>query len=168
MVNGTMKVYISGKISGMNYEDARQLFLNAEERLKAKGYETFNPFSYCEEKFSGKGGMSWEGYMMALLPYISHCDAIYMLGGWQKSYGANIEYLWAIRCGKEILFENPDEGPITLGEYTKYKELYEEYYENYCDIMNRNRKASKLLLVAIVFMSIYLISQLYTLIKHLL
>ena len=163
-----MKVYISGRISGMNYEDARQLFLNAEERLKAKGYETFNPFSYCEEKFSGKGGMSWEGYMMELLPYISQCDAIYMLDGWRESYGANIEYLWAIRCGKEILFEEPDEWLDPVNDYTYFRDLYQEYFRKYCDILNRNRKTYKWLLVAIVFMSITLISQLYTLIKHLL
>ena len=163
-----MKVYISGRISGMNYEDARQLFLDAEEELKAEGHELFNPFAYSEDKFGEPGSLKWEEYMMELLPFVSRCDAIYMLDGWQKSYGANIEYLWAIRCGKEILFENPDEGPITLGEYTKYKELYEEYYEKYCDLLNRNRKTYKWLLVAIIFMSITLISQVYTIIKHLL
>ena len=152
----------------MHFEDARQLFLDAEEELKDEGHAVFNPFAYSEDKFGTPGSLKWEEYMMELLPFVSQCDAIYMLGGWQKSYGANIEYLWAIRCGKEIWFEDPRDRLIPLQEYTNYKELYEEYFRKYCDILNRNRKANKWMLVAIVFMSITLISQLYTLIKHLL
>lgn len=104
-----MKVYISGKISGMNYEDARHNFLDAEEKLKSEGYEVFNPFAYGERIFGEPGSLSWDGYMMALLPFVTQCDAIYMLDGWQKSYGANIEYLWAIRCDKKLFFENEDD-----------------------------------------------------------
>ena len=163
------KIYISGKISGMNHEEAQQRFLDAEEKLKAEEYEVFNPFAYCEEKFSGKGGMSWEGYMMELLPYISQCDAIYMLDGWRESYGANIEYLWAVRCGNSVFFENcSDNGMDLIRDYDYYKRLYEEYLRKYLNVCKRNRKAYKWMLVAIVFMSITLISQVYALIKHLL
>lgn len=162
-----MKVYISGKISGMNHDEAQQRFLDAEEKLKAEGHAVFNPFAYSEDKFGRPGSLKWEEYMMELLPFVSRCDAIYMLDGWQKSYGANIEYLWAIRCGKKILFENPDEWCDPVNDYSYFRYLYEEYYRKYYDILNRNRKTYKWLRVAIIFISITLISQVYALIKHL-
>lgn len=43
-----MKVYISGKIGEVVISEAtRKKFAKAEEMLKAKGYEVFNP---CDEK----------------------------------------------------------------------------------------------------------------------
>ena len=44
-----MKVYISGKIGEEVISEAtRQKFAKAEEMLKAKGYEVFNP---CDERW---------------------------------------------------------------------------------------------------------------------
>ena len=44
-----MRVYISGKIGGEVISDAtRQKFARAEEMLKAKGYQVFNP---CDERW---------------------------------------------------------------------------------------------------------------------
>ena len=44
-----MRVYISGKIGGEVISDAtRQKFARAEEILKAKGYQVFNP---CDERW---------------------------------------------------------------------------------------------------------------------
>ena len=153
----------------MDYQEARQHFLDAEEKLKAEGYEVFNPFAYGERIFGEPGSLSWDGYMMAILPFVTQCDAIYMLDGWRESYGANIEYLWAIRCGKTVFFENcSDKGMDLIRDYDYYKRLYEEYLRKYLNVCKRNRKAYKWMLVALVSASIALISQVYALIKHLL
>ena len=36
---------------------------------------------------------------------IDCCDTVCMLPGWENSDGANAEYLYAKKCGKEIIFD---------------------------------------------------------------
>lgn len=54
-----MKIYISGKISGIEQE-AKTLFDCAEIALKLKGYEPINPMIIKHDH-----DLSWESYMKA-------------------------------------------------------------------------------------------------------
>lgn len=38
-----MRIYISGKITGLPFDEAFKMFENAENKLKFRGYEVVNP-----------------------------------------------------------------------------------------------------------------------------
>ena len=118
-----MKVYISGKIGEEVISEAtRQKFARAEEMLKAKGYEVFNP---CDEKWQRLLKREYEHdkyinskwvdgefpsfYAYALLRdqmVLSTKDAVYFLEDWDKSPGANAEYSFAMATGKKLLWQD--------------------------------------------------------------
>lgn len=94
-----MRIYISGGINGV--EDYRENFHKAQMELMKGGNEVFNPASYADSLPK----LSYEEYMKIGLYFLSMCDAIYMLKGWQKSCGANREYGYALAMDKIILEE---------------------------------------------------------------
>ena len=47
-----MKIFISGKITGLNYYYAFQKFKAAEKRLTQLGYEVKNPMRLCKPHWS--------------------------------------------------------------------------------------------------------------------
>jgi hypothetical protein len=51
-----MKIYISGKITGLVYEDALRMFAEAEKTLEDLGHEPVNPM----RKVSEQQGLSWQ------------------------------------------------------------------------------------------------------------
>lgn len=67
------------------------------------GYDVFNPLEYGEKIFDGCENAPWYAYMEALLPKLRECDCIYMLDGWEESYGSVIEYLFASRCDITVI-----------------------------------------------------------------
>ena len=91
------KVFISGKISGIEYLVAYGKFCNADRKLSAMGYKVVNPMKICKKHWS------WVRCMAKCLWAIMFCDKIYQLPGWQDSRGARIEYKWAIFLRKRIL-----------------------------------------------------------------
>ena len=120
-----MKVYISGKIGeGGISETTRQKFARAEEMLKAKGYEVFNP---CDEGWQKALERGYENvqYLNSACPigefpdFYSYCllrdlmvlstkDAVYMLADWKRSPDATAEYHFALATGKKLLFRAKD------------------------------------------------------------
>lgn len=81
-----MKVYISGPITGLLYEEVEKAFNEAEVRLQERGYEVVNPLKNGLPRES-----TWNEHMRADLKLLLDCDAIYMLDGWNNSKGAMIE-----------------------------------------------------------------------------
>lgn len=81
-----MKVFISGKISGVE-EQAFQIFEAAEINLRAAGYEPINPM-----KLNHDHDKSWGSYMRVCIIALCQCDAIYMLPNWESSSGAKLEH----------------------------------------------------------------------------
>lgn len=96
-----MKVYISGQISGLDPVEARARFADAEELLQGLGFDTVNPWD---------NGLpvdaTWIKHLCRDLEMLNECNCIYMMDGWRESRGACIEYDFAIRTGKSVLFES--------------------------------------------------------------
>ena len=94
-----MRVYISGKISGLDFEEVKAKFTEAEDFLNEIGIEAVNPL---------KNGLSvedtWIKHLCRDIELLYECSHIYMMDGWQESTGACIEYDFAIRTGKTVLF----------------------------------------------------------------
>lgn len=84
-----MKVYISGRVSGLPLEKALDEFAKEEAKLKAAGYEVVNPVRLAHEELGE--GLNWESYMAFDIDLLLKCDAIYMMQGWQTSAGARLE-----------------------------------------------------------------------------
>lgn len=95
-----MKIYISGKITGLDNQEAWQNFESAEAHLVNKGLEPINPMREVEGL-----NKSWQDCMLADIALLFDCDAIYMLKNWQDSKGAKIEKAIAEHLGLIIHYE---------------------------------------------------------------
>lgn len=97
-----MKIYIAGKISGLNREDVIKKFEAAQKSLVAKGHQVFIPsvLPAYEE-------VSHEDYLHICYAIIDVCDAVYMLSDWQQSEGAILEFDYAQQKQKKIIYQTP-------------------------------------------------------------
>jgi hypothetical protein len=95
------RIYISGKITGVVFEDALEQFALAEKKLCDMGYEVTNPMTIAHEH-----DKSWENYMRLDLKAMLECDSIYMLINWEASKGAVIEHNLAKDLGFKIHYQN--------------------------------------------------------------
>lgn len=115
-----MKVYISGKIGeDVLSEATRQKFAKAEQMLKAKGFETFNPTTsglgeHAESlaKAADYKTTFYQEILLCDLAQLAQCDAIYMLADWSLSNGANVELDFAVATGKERFWELEEDAKV--------------------------------------------------------
>lgn len=96
-----MKTYISGKISGLDFEEVKLKFEQAEELLQSVGLEPVNPLKNGLDR-----GSSWENHMVRDIEILLTCGAVFMLEDWIDSRGARIEKVVAEEAGKILLFES--------------------------------------------------------------
>lgn len=94
-----MKVYVAGKISGLERHHAIYMFERAKDMLKAQGYEPFVP-----TVLPAYDDVAHEDYLHICYAMIDVCDAIYMLSNWQQSKGARIELQYASDWKKKTVF----------------------------------------------------------------
>lgn len=92
-----MKVYIAGKVTGLNYDLVKINFAQVEKYLNRKGYETINPIKIVPE------GTDWEPAMQMCLAALDRCQAIYLLDNWHQSDGAKLEVKLALERGLKIM-----------------------------------------------------------------
>lgn len=136
-----MRVYISGKIGEeVISETTRQKFARAEEMLKAKGYQVFNP---CDERWQRVLKREYEGDSYVKSPWLtgtfpdfySYCllrdlmvlstkDAVYFLDDWDKSSGANTEHSFATATNKKLLWQRIEDAQVFHDENEKTEDVW--------------------------------------------
>lgn len=97
-----MKLYIAGKITGLDYKDAFAKFAGAETALRDAGHEPVNPMRENGLDDDGKE-YPWAEYMKRDIPHLLRCDGIYLLPCWSDSKGATFEKLIAETLEMEII-----------------------------------------------------------------
>ena len=96
-----MKTYISGKITGLDINEAKGNFKEAERSLKDIDLIPINPMEIVPENKDFK----WEDYMLADIKELFKCEAIYMLSNWKDSQGARIERAIAFEMNMTIFYQ---------------------------------------------------------------
>ena len=95
-----MKVYIAGKITGLEKAEYMENFAKAEKLLKEQGHIVLNPtiLSHID--------LTQREYLHICFSMIDVADTVYMLSNWLASDGAKKEYQYAKDNLKTIIFEN--------------------------------------------------------------
>lgn len=96
-----MKIYIAGKISGLDRQTVLEKFATADIALEKQGHSCFVP---CV--LPNYPDVPHEDYLHICYAMIDICEAVYMLSDWQQSIGARKELQYAADHQKEILYED--------------------------------------------------------------
>ena len=97
------KVYLSGKISGLEKEVYEAQFYRAEQFYKGCGFDVVNPCRISDAILKNNPNAGYEDFMQADLKALADCTHISMLEGWETSNGAKREKAEAQRLGLEIM-----------------------------------------------------------------
>lgn len=101
------KAYISGPVTAIGIEAARQNFLAAEKYLRRQGYRTINPLRMRLPVFLATH-FGYTGYRLCLLLELVwlafRANVIYMLPDWQQSGGARTERSLAMALNIPIIY----------------------------------------------------------------
>ena len=92
-----MKIYISGKITGLDADVAFKNFEEAEQFLLKQNFVPVNPLKEIEATDD------WELAMVQDIKLLFGCDGIFMLSNWMYSKGARIEKAIAEVLDKPVL-----------------------------------------------------------------
>lgn len=103
-----MRIYISGPMTGIPDKNA-PTFLAAEGFCEARGWTVENPIRLDEEleamhKRIGKPPPTYQQYLKRDIQLLTWCDAIVMLPGWQRSYGACLERQIGMSIGLTVYY----------------------------------------------------------------
>lgn len=109
------KIYLAGPMAGIpDYN--RPLFYEVAEALEDGGWdEVFNPadndvklfgsFEACDEAIKADRSAALRLMLGSDLAWIAkNADAIAMLPGWERSYGARAEHVLAVALDLEIIY----------------------------------------------------------------
>jgi len=91
-------IYIAGPMTGLP-EHNFPAFHAAADRLRQAGWDVVNP----AENFGGRTDLPREDCLRADVALLVDCDAVAVLGGWEDSRGAKLEYLLARELGMPVL-----------------------------------------------------------------
>ena len=106
-----MKVYISGKMTGLSEEKIWDNFRKVETFLAKHGHygdekieSVMNPaVTYAMQKFNA---FSYEDWLHVDFAMLDACDAVALLPNWKDSMGAKREIAYAYKHGKEVYYPN--------------------------------------------------------------
>ncbi len=88
-MNHQYKIYIIGKVTGLDYSETQKKFSQVEEDIIKAGHLAVNPMRIVPKN------TGWTIAMKMLLPHLADCDAVYLLPDWKKSLGGQLEYFIA-------------------------------------------------------------------------
>lgn len=94
-------IYISGKITGEDLDQARHKFQEAADQIRIAGGDPISPMEYIEVE----EGKTWEEYMKEALYLLLMSEEIIMLPDWNKSRGAKIEHSIAKTLKYKITYQ---------------------------------------------------------------
>ena len=123
-----MKIYISGKMTGLSEEKIWDNFRKVETFLVKHGRHNskkiesvMNPaVTYAMQKFNA---FSYEDWLHIDFAMLDACDAVALLPNWKDSMGAKREIAYAYKHGKEVCYPefNPAKGlPLFKFDGKKY------------------------------------------------
>ena len=95
-----MKVYISGKITGMPMDEVEKLFEKAEREMRKCFDDVLSPLWIPVNQ----NNPEWRHYMIEDIKVLVDCDAIYMISNWKESRGAILEHHIAKELGMNIIY----------------------------------------------------------------
>ena len=99
-----MRIYLSGKITGLDKEDYTRQFARAESFYKTGGFDVVNPVAIGEEVLKINPKAEWQDFMIRDLEALRTCTHIVLLEGWEESKGAKMEKAEAEKMGLEIMY----------------------------------------------------------------
>lgn len=101
-----MKIYISGPMRGIK-NDNKEAFYFAERRLQERHPDAviFNP-ARADDEDPIKPGSPVQMYAARDLKELLNCTTIYLLNGWEDSFGATAEAGVAKWLGLDFWFES--------------------------------------------------------------
>ncbi len=115
------KIYIAGKITGLDQTEVVAKFARAQDELQSSNYEVVNPKKLYQ-------GSDWDEAMNICLKALKECQAIYMLSDWKNSKGAKIEHDLAKESGMIILYQSVEQGhPTNMPLQKKYEQWRREH-----------------------------------------
>ena len=84
------KVYIAGKVTGLDKDKAERNFQLAERLLLEEGFEVINPLKVVSVKAQG-WNTPWNEAMKHCIEALVGCDFLFVLYNWKDSKGACME-----------------------------------------------------------------------------
>lgn len=112
-----MKVYISGQISGLTWDEYSDNFARAEAFCVSNGVPVINPLKAiaCDPEDCNPGVTTphpaggyhhhWRCYMKYdIIQMLEECDTILMLPNYKKSVGAGVEKYIAEAVGFRVMY----------------------------------------------------------------
>ncbi len=102
-----MKIYISGKITGLLPEEYKPKFEAAEKALIDAGISAESIVNPIRLNIPIEG--SWSEALQICMDAMKSCTAIYMLRCWEDSFGARHELTQAGIQRKDIYFEESND-----------------------------------------------------------
>ena len=96
------RIYLAGKITGLDLEDAITKFKEASAKLRAEGYEPIYTMEhYPYQKFKN---WKWSDWMRASLKLLLSCHELAALPSHMESKGALLELITAKELGMPIKY----------------------------------------------------------------
>lgn len=95
------KIYIAGKVSGLDWKDVLTKFQTAKEKAKLQ-FKTaecvITPIDLCDSS------ESWDASMAKCLSALLNCDTVIFMSDWIDSKGAKIEKIVSEGSDKKVYF----------------------------------------------------------------
>lgn len=92
------RVYLAGKVTGLNRIHCSQKFGMEEVKLLRKGLEVINPLNLVPSR------TTWEDAMYTCVQNLMKCSTAYFLPCWKDSKGATLEHELAKQIGINIVY----------------------------------------------------------------